>query len=476
MRGSVVVLAMLVAPAAAWAQDGAPLGADPRRLDVFLGPVQGSSRAVGLSGAFASIAEGVEGLLWNPAAVANRYPYSLDWWDWDLDVGLLFPTNALGQDFDNDGRTATDYAGSTVGLLGGSLSFGYLGLGLEASLQSYTVDVDLATGRRRVDVNLTTFHGDVAFGLLRGQLVIGGGARGVLFGVRETSDRLLAEGDEIEGLEDRSGLGAELGVLVRPDEQPFRFAVVVRTPVVDENADCETPGDPEAAYQLPCEVVLPWEVELGASWMLGPRVYNPRWINPNAEMKRLRRELEQRRAARLEAHRLQLAQVPPEQYAQEAARIQAEEPRTREREDREIVREAKRLEHEREEAFHRAPRRYVLLSADLVVTGDVQDAIGVEALVRQEEQASGEAFSFTPRLGVESEVWHDRLRLRGGGYLEPSRFRDVGPRPHGTFGFDLRLFYTTLFDLLSRFGVRASGVVDVAPRYLQFAVSLGIWH
>ena len=45
-----------------------------------------------------------------------------------------------------------------------------------------------------------------------------------------------------------------------------------------------------------------------------------------------------------------------------------------------------------------------------------------------------------------------------------------------TFGLDVRLFYTTLFGLLSEFGVRASGVVDITPSYVQFAVSLGIWH
>lgn len=469
------MLLSLIAPARATAQDGGPLGPEPRRLDVFLGPVQGSSRAVGLSGAFVSIAEGVEGVLWNPAAVANRYPYSLDWWDWDLDVGLLFPTNALGQDFDNDGQTASDYAGSTVGLFGGSLNFGYLGLGGEASVQSYTVDVELPEGRRRVDVHLTTGHFDVAFGLLHGQLVAGVGLRGVLFGVREPRTGLLDEGDRIEGLEDRSGLGGEAGILVRPDEQPFRFAVVGRTPVVDDAADCQTLGAATGPY-LPCEVVVPWEVEIGGSWMLGERVYNPRWVNPKADKKRLRQELEARRQTRWQAQQLQLSQVPQESYAGEAARIEAEEARLREREERGLDREVRRLLREREEAQRRAPRRYVLISADLVITGDTEDAIGVEAFVRQEEQASGEEISFIPRLGVESEVWHDRLRLRGGSYLEPSRFREGTLRPHGTLGFDLRLFYTTLFDLLSRFGIRASSVVDLAPRYFQFAVSLGIWH
>ena len=470
---SFAALAALAGPARA--DDGDPLGPTPRRLDVFLGPVQGSSRAVGVSGAFVSIAEGVEGLLWNPAAVANRYPYSLDWWDWDLDGGFLFPTNALGQDFDNDGETATSYDGSQVALFGGALAFGYLGFGFEGSLQSYTVDVELETGTRKVAVNLTTLHGDAAFGLLHGQLIVGLGVRGVLFGIRQGNGSLLEEGDKIEGLEDRSGLGLESGILVRPDGQPFRFAAVARTPVADDAADCSTPGPAQGPY-VPCQVVLPWEAELGFSWMFGPRVYNPRWVNPRADKKRLQHELGERQRLRWQEQQQRLAETPPEQYTQQAARIDAEEQRTRQREERALAREVRRLQREREDSLQHAPRRYVLVSADLVLSGAVDDAIGIEAVVRQQEQASGEDLSFTPRLGVESEVWHDRLRLRGGSYLEPSRFRETGPRPHGTFGLDVRLFYTTLFDLLSRFGVRASGMIDVAPRYLQFAVSLGVWH
>jgi len=187
-------------------------------------------------------------------------------------------------------------------------------------------------------------------------------------------------------------------------------------------------------------------------------------------------ELGEAQRQRWEQQQAALGQTPPEQYTQEAARIEAEEQRTRPREERTLRSEVRRLQREREEALQHAPRRYLLISADLVLTGAVDDAIGIEAVVRQQEQASGADLSLTPRLGLESEVWHDRLRLRAGTALEPSRFRSGSPRPHGTFGLDVRLFYTTLFDLLSRFGVRASGVIDVAPRYLQFAVSLGIWH
>ncbi|MBI2896643.1 MAG: hypothetical protein HYY06_24005 [Deltaproteobacteria bacterium] len=461
-----IILALL--PGVAGAADGDPIASSAYAIDVFVGPVLGSSRAVGLSGAFSSIAEGVEGLLWNPAAVANRYPYSLSWWDYDLDAGFLLPTGVAGTDFDNDGETSTDYRSFSVGLLGGALQFGYLGLGAEGAIQNYQVETRDETGAASVaDALLVTAHLDAAYALLHGQLVVGTGAR--------VASLSLEGGAEDASLAQVRGVGLEVGLLVRPDGEPFRFSVVGRTDVREQGRDCSE--DREAGgFFLPCQVVVPWEVQSGFSWMLGPKPYNPRWVNPNGVRDELRKTVDRRRAQRRLAAELRLAQAPPALYWQEAGRITAEETRTREAEEREIDREEARLERARKRALRRAPRRYLLLSADLALTGPVEGGVGIESFVQQVERRSGNTLSVTPRLGLEGEVWPDRLRLRGGSYLEPSRFDDQGSRPHGTFGLDLRLFYTTLWDVFARFGVRASGVIDVAPRYLQLAVSVGIWH
>src|SRR5689334_16632403 len=67
--------------AAPRAHAGGPLGEQGTRLatssygvDLFQGPVLGTSRVTGLGGAFTAIAEGTEGLAWNPAAASWRPP------------------------------------------------------------------------------------------------------------------------------------------------------------------------------------------------------------------------------------------------------------------------------------------------------------------------------------------------------------------------------------------------------------------
>ena len=67
--------------------------------------------------------------------------------------------------------------------------------------------------------------------------------------------------------------------------------------------------------------------------------------------------------------------------------------------------------------------QYFLLSAELVVTGPSEDAIGLESYVLQERRAAGESISLEPRFGVESEVISDWLRLRAGSYYEAKPIR-----------------------------------------------------
>ena len=49
------------------------------------------ARATGVGGAFAAYAEGVDAISSNAAAVAVRVPYSFDWIDFDLTLGISFP-------------------------------------------------------------------------------------------------------------------------------------------------------------------------------------------------------------------------------------------------------------------------------------------------------------------------------------------------------------------------------------------------
>jgi hypothetical protein len=68
------------------------------------------------------------------------------------------------------------------------------------------------------------------------------------------------------------------------------------------------------------------------------------------------------------------------------------------------------------------------------------------------------------------------LKVRFGSYVEPARNEAGTIRPHGTLGFDLRLFTWDLFGLVSPFSIQLTGVGDVAPRYFDVGLGIGFWH
>lgn len=123
--------------------------------------------------------------------------------------------------------------------------------------------------------------------------------------------------------------------------------------------------------------------------------------------------------------------------------------------------------------------RYLLVAADLVVTGRVADGTGVEAFAARQLQRSGRDVGVSPRAGVEYEWMPGRLRVRGGSYWEPSRFRDeegdaIPGRLHATFGLDVRVWSFCLWR--ERYRLRLSLTSDAARRYGNGGISIGLWH
>jgi hypothetical protein len=118
------------------------------------------------------------------------------------------------------------------------------------------------------------------------------------------------------------------------------------------------------------------------------------------------------------------------------------------------------------EDTHRQP---VLLTAQLDLAGPVKNAVSPESALGDPAaaRASGAHPSFVPRLGAEWEGWPDRLRVRAGSYVEPSR-TGAAPRAHGTFGAEVRVRVFS-WD----FQVALSG--DVAERYRNVGLSLWLW-
>jgi hypothetical protein len=117
--------------------------------------------------------------------------------------------------------------------------------------------------------------------------------------------------------------------------------------------------------------------------------------------------------------------------------------------------------------------RALLLAADVVVTGGVEDGHGLEAFARHMLQPSGRSVVVSPRVGAEFEAVGGWLRLRAGSYWEPGRYADVGGRLHGTAGADVRLFQFKLFSHAYR--PQLSFTADRARGYGNVGVSFGLW-
>ena len=121
----------------------------------------------------------------------------------------------------------------------------------------------------------------------------------------------------------------------------------------------------------------------------------------------------------------------------------------------------------------------LLWAVDVVLTGTTQRGAGLEAFGLHQLQPSGRKHAVSVRGGVDYEWVPGRLRVRGGSYYEPGRFRDpegndIGGRLHLTFGADLRVWQFGFWDDLYR--VRLSLASDVAQSFGNGGLSIGFWH
>jgi hypothetical protein len=114
-----------------------------------------------------------------------------------------------------------------------------------------------------------------------------------------------------------------------------------------------------------------------------------------------------------------------------------------------------------------------------MVSGSVDNAVGIESMLERTVQRSGERTSMSPHLGLETELIPHWLRLRGGTYLEPSRFatNPKGARLHATFGFDQKVLPWDVFGTFpDDTEWRVSGSVDASRAYLGWGISIGVWR
>lgn len=390
-----------------------------------------------MGGAFAALAEGADGQAFNAAAPAVRPMHSSATRDYDLSVGATFPSGLRGTDFDNNGKIGFTYDNFVFVTVGAVVQDGPLAIGM--TLDSSFYDLGPLPGVADLESVAIQIHKLRILGAglaLDEELAVGAGPRGVLLAITGNEP-----GRPTRDLATQTGYGVELGALYMPRKLPMRLGLTFRSPITGK-LDPSTRLDPDqfgsrriGHVLLPDRIVLPWEVEWGVAVQFGPRPLN----------------LGRPRASALDADEVLAAQRSDETY---------EETRKR------LLRDA----------YDRIPRRKLLLAMSFVATGPVSDAVGVESFLSQTVDHAGEKTTLSGRLGLEAEPVRG-FNPRLGTYVEPSRFRNGDPRVHGTTGFDVRLFESSVFGLYDPgTSWRVGGSIDLARDYLSWGVSFGVWR
>jgi hypothetical protein len=429
---------------------GTPIRTSNYTLDLFQGPVLASSRVTGMGGAYSALAEGAEGIPFNAAAASQRYAYSTTRTDWELTGGITFPASVASTDFDNNGRAGFGYRNFVWATGGGFLQHDHFGIGASVSAQSYSLGTPAQLGLDGAgvkDLTIRIFKVDLvaSYGFFDDQLHLGGGLRGAVFTAVDTSG-----GEKL--LLGTYGVGAQSGVLWRPHRLPLRLGGTIRSPVIGTITSSPnvmqdpTTGDHAVGrFFLPSGVDLPWEAEWGVAVQLGPRPLNIQWAD---EDKLDDPEIEEERRSILATSRVP-AHIEPS------------------------YKTARRILRRRYRAI---PREKVLLSFSMLVTGPTKGAVGVESMLTQVIDRSGENTSVTLRGGTEVEVVPNRLQLRAGSYMEPTRFRQSSARLHATTGFEVRVVDWSLFGIFPEDNAfRVSGAVDFSREYFGWSLGGGSW-
>lgn len=496
-RGTSLASSGVVAFLLAWAapvsaggtmgSNGSAITTSEYAIDLFQGPIFAGTRTTGLAGAYVAIAEDVDGDLQNPASPAVRPFFSYTYFDYWLGFGLTFPATLQNMDFFNSGSTThvANAPDSFVFLTPAvNLQFGNFGIGLSLGMQQYalTAPPDMATPdtgdaiENTFNVIIPTFHTQLAYGFDRNQLVVGVGERFVSMSVRGPRAARSAF--------QSSGMGIEVGAVWKPENKPIRLGFAYRTPIrtvarysddllPNEQGDLVIESGDVTSY-LPKTVAVPWDVNFGFAVQFGARPMNPPWITNTDMIKRKTLLHDVRKVDREEELARALATAST---SEERRRIEQEFEREQAADDDELERELLDAKWRIERDLLKMNRFYVQVAASLLITGPVEDAVGIESMVEQVVNRSGEKVVISPRLGIESGVIPDYLKLRAGTYLEPTRFAGGSARGHVTAGLDVKLAVWNVFglwpnDYMWRLGLGA----DVAHRYSTWGVTIAGWY
>jgi len=446
-------------------------------VEFFQGPLLAPINVEALGGAATAVVDGVDGASSNAAAVAVREPFSVKWFDTDVEAGISFPGAFTTMDYDDHGPHSTDQVNDFLYAdFGVRLQFGELGVAATGELLRYSV-----VSRGGLDVTAGRYHVLAGYGFAENQLVVGVGFRAVTMQLSQGSGIVNTLDPAAVNLT-MSGLAPEAGFIFKPNDFPFRVGATLRGPVNGGNLGSgNTKTDylgveRSAGFILPNEITMPWELEAGFAVQVGARPLNPAWINPHDQDAPIKRAVLYARERRAVETVQALEETVPSNRADRQAELARQEAAIQVIEEQRLAQEEDQLLAQRKARYANWPREKILVLASVLVTGASTNAIALEDFFQQQYEAYGDHLTVSPRVGIEAEPIANYVKGRIGSYLEPSRFEGIAARQHFTTGFDIKLFPWDGFGVTKGQVWRLSGAVDLAPRYTDWGISFGAWH
>jgi hypothetical protein len=481
--GAVVWLVLFALERPAFAQPTTPT--PNYTVDASQGPITGSTRVIGLGGAFVAVGEGKDGVPVNPASVAVRLPYSWNRWEFGFGFDFAFGAWLPGTNFLNRGpRDETDPRESAeiqersllFGSVGLTLQYEHAGFGVSAEGQQQALQrsEDTSAGLAPTDLagNFGIVHASVGYGFFDGQFVLGAGPRVTGVG--------LSRGSGASSILSVAGIGYQVGAVYKPLHSRLRVGAAYKSEV--RPGFDTTVGPPEQPVFNTTALRLPWQASAGFAYQFGPRPFNPPLVTAEERARPFRENLELDAIARerqLEEAEQTYEREPTPENDERLARVKARFRTEEQRDEDRLAEHEQRVNDALLKAYLARPRFYFMVTTELLVLGPTTDSIDLGSVYenRSRVQFSGETLTLSPRLGLESEIAPNWLKLRAGTYLEPARVSGAKDRVHGTFGFDVKLFRWNVFGLVGDFDSWLfSAAVDGAREYLSTSFSVGFWH
>jgi hypothetical protein len=352
-------------------------------VDAAQGPLTGSTRVIGLGGAFVAIAEDMDGVAVNPASVAVRLPYSYNRLDYGFGVHFAIGSWLPGTDFLNqrggsqesqNGQPAPEVEQRSLlfGSVGATLYYDFAGVGIAAEGQRQALHRSANTSAglspTSLSGNFGIVHASVAYGFWEGQFVVGAGPRvtGVSFSRAASSDLLNV-----------AGVGYQAGLVFKPLDHQFRVGAAYKsavTPALGSGAQ----GDDPNVYDATA-IRLPWQASAGFAYQFGARRLNPRVFFAEDQTARLGYELEQkekRRRRERELFERAAEREPSPESRRRLAEIEKAHAAEKKADEKLAAERLEQAEDALLAEYRSRSRFYVLLTTELLALGASSGSVG----------------------------------------------------------------------------------------------------